>query len=163
MLANGEEADNTTKEIFVRIFKLFVSIRAKSMAIQFGEGEKVLELENGLSFTEFYSVMVQDERLLEKEHGEHALAHGIFHMIDGVVHVSEEDEELFGGMAQEWTGNRDDTVSRDELKLSFEGVPKYEEVFVDDFVNLFTLNANGEIEFRDFFAVLRELRVLVHH
>ena len=161
-MANGEEADNTTKEVFLRIFKLFVSIRAKSMAMQFNEGEKVLTLEKGLSFTEFYSVLVEDERLMEKEHGEHALAHGIFHMIDSVVHVSEEDEFIDDG-AQNWTGSKDDTVSRDELKLSFEGVPKYEDVFVDDFVNLFSLNSNGEIEFHDFFAVLRELRVLVHH
>ena len=44
----------------------------------------------------------------------------------------------------------------------FRGVPKFSEELVDDFLYLFELNSEGQIEFEEFVKVVKELKVLVH-
>ena len=53
-------------------------------------------------------------------------------------------------------------LSREEFAQCFRGVPKFSEELVDDFLYLFELNSEGQIEFEEFVKVVKELKVLVH-
>ena len=53
-------------------------------------------------------------------------------------------------------------LSREELKACFEGVPNFPSQSVDEFVYLFPLNSDGQIEPDSFEAVVKELGVLTH-
>ena len=49
-----------------------------------------------------------------------------------------------------------------ELKSCFDGVPGFPAHSVDDFVFLFSLNGDGQIDFHAFLAVCKELTILRH-
>ena len=51
-------------------------------------------------------------------------------------------------------------LSREELKSCFDGVPGFPAHSVDDFVFLFSLNGDGQIDFHAFLAVCKELTIL---
>ena len=53
-------------------------------------------------------------------------------------------------------------LSREELKSCFDGVPGFPAHSVDDFVFLFSLNGDGQIDFHAFLAVCKELTILRH-
>ena len=154
------------------------------------------ELRSGLTFQEFFGVMVEDEHRLEKG-GEEELARAIFGMVDAVVCVGDDDEAadaadvdesappprarpsttarprdrrprpaLFTkGADHPSTGGGDrkaEMLSREELKSCFDGVPGFPAHSVDDFVFLFSLNGDGQIDFHAFLAVCKELTILRH-
>ena len=60
------------------------------------------------------------------------------------------------------TRRSDDQVSLDELRLAFSGVPKKDPESVKQFMYLFKLNPEGQINKSDFLRVVRQLKVLVH-
>ena len=75
-------------------------------------------------------------------------------------------EEVEDDRSDRSSGEQDDRadkmLSREEFAQCFRGVPKFSEELVDDFLYLFELNSEGQIEFEEFVKVVKELKVLVH-
>ena len=78
---------------------------------------------------------------------------------DGHVQLEDERSDRSSG---EQDDRADKMLSREEFAQCFRGVPKFSEELVDDFLYLFELNSEGQIEFEEFVKVVKELKVLVH-
>ena len=93
------DADDNTRAAFRRAYDLFRRIKARCGAEEVAAGGGAAgfaavpeeELRSGLTFQEFFGVMVEDEHRLEKG-GEEELARAIFGMVDAVVCVGDDDE-----------------------------------------------------------------------
>ena len=91
------------------------------------------------------------------------MARAIFGMVDAVVCVGDDDEAADAADVEESGGDRKaEMLSREELKSCFDGVPGFPAHSVDDFVFLFSLNGDGQIDFHAFLAVCKELTILRH-
>ena len=78
---------------------------------------------------------------------------------DDHVHLEDDRSDRSSG---EQDDRADKMLSREEFAQCFRGVPKFSEELVDDFLYLFELNSEGQIEFEEFVKVVKELKVLVH-
>ena len=178
-------ADAKTRSAFLKTYDLFRDIKSRCAAEEVlldpkggsfvdKDGAPVAELEmaaaavpeselrSGLSFEEFFGVMLEDELRLEAE-GEEHLAHHIFVMIDS-VQLPDDDEDDEKERAEDKTvgGRKEEMISREEFKTCFSSVPNFAPQSVDEFVYLFPLNSDGQIELEGFATVVRELDVLLH-
>ena len=113
-------------------------------------------------FAALYSKCVEtpDARALpvgaRVKHKKHCLGGGAH---DGHVQLEDERSDRSSG---EKDDRADKMLSREEFAQCFRGVPKFSEELVDDFLYLFELNSEGQIEFEEFIKVVKELKVLVH-
>ena len=94
-------------------------------------------LRDGISFDAFYLVMAIDEVQVERDVGENGIAHALFQMLDS--------EALQGdGHVKE-----DGMLSQHELRSAFSRMHGFDGVSVEDFLYLFKLNPEGQIEEKD--------------
>ena len=53
-------------------------------------------------------------------------------------------------------------LSRQELARAFKGIPRFNRHSIEDFLYLFQLNAEGQIDKHEFVRVAKHLNVLTH-
>ena len=96
--------------------------------------------------------MAVDETDLEAGLPEAELAGAIFDMVDS---VGDDDDEA-------GAGQHNGMLSRGELRKAFVGVPNFNRHAVEDFLYLFPLNEEGQIEREEFVKAAKRMEVLAH-
>ena len=94
--------------------------------------------------------MALDEMEMEQTEGAYLLAGKLCDMID--IGEGEDDDE----------GRGDEMLSRQELRNAFAGMPQLHEHSIEEFLYLFQLNHEGQIDKEDFIREARHLGVLSH-
>jgi len=100
----------------------------------------------GMPFEAFYFLMAIDELDMERTLGAHQLAVNLIDMLDGSL-----SGEAGDGM-----------LSRFELRRAFQGIPNLSSHSVEEFLYLFNLNHEGQIERQEFINEAQHLGVLSH-
>jgi len=133
------DEEGETYKALVAMYGLYAAIKTAAGCTP----DDIEAFNAGLSFDEFFVVMLGDEMQMESEWTEVEIAEEIFELMDSD-----------GGGAGE--------LDRQELKNAFVGIPSFEERSVDDFVYMFKLNSEGNVEKEEFVTVVDKLDVVSH-
>eukprot|EP00966_Prymnesium_polylepis_P335790 7391126-Prymnesium_polylepis.4 len=133
------DEEGETHKALVAMYGLYAAIKTAAGCTP----DDIEAFNAGLSFDEFFVVMLGNEMQMESEWTEVEIAEEIFELMDSD-----------GGGAGE--------LDRQELKNAFVGIPSFEERSVDDFVYMFKLNSEGNVEKEEFVTVVDKLDVVSH-
>jgi len=137
-----------TLELFATIKQEYLRLaRARGGGLTWDPEQDLHNLyRQGISFEAFYFLMAIDELDMENREGAIGLAGNLIDMLDGSL-----SGEAGDGM-----------LSRHELRRAFQGIPNLNSHSVEEFLYLFELNHEGQIEREEFIQEAKHLGVLSH-